>query len=188
MADIGTWYVLQSSSSPPFTKAFSVRFGGQDSGAGLGAYFNEVPVPSDYDADGKADIAIFKVGCCTAANNVDAGTWYILQGGSVPSFSAAFSVKWGRGREPVAGNYEDRPVPGDYDGDGRIDIAVWKQTPTSTPDGGTWYVLQQGPGPRFTKAFSVVWGTGRLLLSPSDLPIAALIPPAGNPNFSPRIY
>jgi hypothetical protein len=45
------------------------------------------------------------------------GTWYV------------------RGKAPVAlGRSGDKPVPGDYNGDGRTDVAVWR------PSTGKWYV------------------------------------------------
>ena len=41
--------------------------------------------------------------------------------------------QWGAGYPP----YNDVPVPGDYDGDGKTDIAVWR------PTEGVWYIRQQ---------------------------------------------
>src|SRR5262245_4598365 len=96
---------------------------------------------TDYDGDGKHDIAVFDV------SGPDGGTWYILQGGN--GYKSAFSVLWG-----IAA---DEPAPADYDNDGRMDIAVYRDT--GAPGGsdvGTWYVLQGGTN--FKTAFAVAWG------------------------------
>jgi len=39
-----------------------------------------------------------------------------------------------------AGSLGDTPVPGDYDGDGKTDIAVWR------PDSGVWYIQKSSDG------------------------------------------
>ena len=52
------------------------------------------------------------------------------------TFRAAMASK-SRGRWGAKG---DIPVPGDYDGDGKTDIAVWR------PSNGTWYIIQSSTG------------------------------------------
>lgn len=101
----GTWYILYD------TGAVAVVGWGLD---------GDVPVPSDYDGDGKADIAIWRP---------STGDWWILNSGFGAGGLAAdyYSViQWG-----LDG---DIPLPGDFDGDGRSDTAVWR------PWNGTWYM------------------------------------------------
>jgi hypothetical protein len=76
------------------------------------------PAVLDFDGDHKTDIALTRgvVGGSYA--------WYIL--GSTTGFS---TTSWGK----VA---FDVYVPGDYDGDGKWDIAVWRPNP------GVFYILQ----------------------------------------------
>ena len=114
---IGLWLVLASTTGQVFQIAL-----------GRGT---DIPVPGDYDGDGKTDAAVYRP---------STGTWFIRV--SSPTINRTTLVlAWG-----LSG---DVPVPADYDGDGKTDLAVYR------PANGTWYILnvdRDGPhasvGPR----------------------------------------
>ncbi len=111
----GTWYLSQTWNSASATiKQWGLP--------------GDVPVPGEYDGDGKNDFAVWR-----PAN----GTWYILPSSS-PNNSGIY--QWG-----LSG---DIPVPGDYDGGGQTDLAVWR------PSNGTWYVQSTSSSTRISQQ----WG------------------------------
>jgi hypothetical protein len=92
----------------------------------FGEFATDFIFADDFDGDGRADAAVWRaVGVTTG----DAGTWYIQQS----SNNAVVAVQFGI---PGAAGTRDVPATGDYDGDGRYDIAVWR------PSNGTYYVRQ----------------------------------------------
>ncbi len=96
----GAWYLQQSRSG-----FLGLQFGAS----------NDRIVPGDYDGDGKTDIAVFRRSADSA--------WYILNS----SDGAARAVQWGATNLLQAILF-DTPVPADYDGDGKTDIALWRLT------------------------------------------------------------
>lgn len=95
----GTFWVLQS-----FSNTFAVKQFGQ---------VGDEPVARDYDGDGKTDCAVIR----RESNYL---IWYILQS----SDNAFISYQFGLYQSGVKTDY---PAPGDYDGDGRFDLAVYTE-------------------------------------------------------------
>ena len=80
------------------------------------------PVQRDFDGDGITDVAVFRNGATVGAQ----ATWYIRN-------SATGTVRVeGFGTTGDGLNSLDAPIPGDYDGDGKFDIAVYRSG--NTPD------------------------------------------------------
>jgi hypothetical protein len=123
-----TFYISRSSDGGYTITAF-----------GLG---NDLVVPGDYDGDGKTDIAVVREGQSNIPNNL---IWYILKSSDGGFIANAFGLI-----------DSDLNVQNDYDGDGKTDLAIWRNTE------GKFYVLRSSDN-----SLSVVqWG------APSDLPVA----------------
>jgi hypothetical protein len=76
--------------------------------------------------------------------------WYVLLSSTNYTTQAAF--QWG-----TSG---DSPVPGDYDGDGKTDIAVYR------PSTGTWYILLSSTN--YTTQVGYQWGASGDTPVPGD--------------------
>jgi hypothetical protein len=84
----------------------------------------DVPVPADYDGDGSVDHAVF---------HPQSGVWTWL---GIKSTDLGFGKIIKKTLETKQwGSVGDIPVPGNYDGDGKTDMAVWR------PADGRWYIL-----------------------------------------------
>ncbi len=121
--ETGTWFVLRSEDS-----TFTARRWASNN---IGEF--DIPVPADYDGDGKTDLAYYRVTDVVGQS----ATYFVLQS----STDTAVVMDWG---SPSLG---DRPVPADYDGDGKADFAVYRN--------GIWLILQSSDGAVRTEYFGL---------------------------------
>ena len=81
----------------------------------------DVPVSGDWDGDGKADLAVYREGVAGGQSN------FYYRPSSQPGVNF-LAIAWGG-----AG---DKPLVGDFDGDGKLDAAVFR------PSTAIWYILR----------------------------------------------
>lgn len=106
-ASEAAFYILQSSNATVRIEQF-------------GQTGDQIIPVGDWDGDGKADVAVYRD---SAVGNQ---SYFYFRGSSNNPTGAVTYIPWG--------TTGDRPMRGDFDGDGKYDPAVFR--------GGVWYILQ----------------------------------------------
>jgi len=102
----------------------------------------DVPVPADYDADGRTDLAVWRP---------DTGEWWIARSSNGYDQNNALRFRWGK--------LGDVPVQSDYDGDRTADYAVFRTTENR------WYIRESSTGKMSIRDFGLA---GLDTLVPAD--------------------
>jgi hypothetical protein len=135
----GFWYIMKSSGGHSFIKWGLAR---------------DTPVPGDYDGDGRTDVAVFR-GTPFNGSGFDPSIWYILKS----SDNTALIRQWGIYNNTLYG----LPVPADYDGDGKTDLAVYHSSDVIPTPG--YFVILQGSNNTIVEK---QWGINYDRLVPAD--------------------
>ena len=138
----GTWWSIRSSLG-----GIGVQWG----------LYGDIPAAADFDGDGWDDLAIWRPWT---------GNWWILQSskGASKALEDLIFKQWG-----LPG---DHPMPGDYTGDGKADLVVWRNTD------GNWYVCPSDSN--FNCASPQVTQFGL----PGDMPVKADFDGDGTLDFA----
>ncbi len=99
----------------------------------IGAYerqTNDIVVPAafDFDDDVRADLSVFR-----PSDNSAIADFYVRRSGD----NSLQSVSWG--------SIGDVPTPGDYDGDGKTDVAIWREN-SGNPNLSYFFILRSTDG------------------------------------------
>lgn len=121
--DSGTWWVYDLANS-----TWSVNQWGSTWWP-----YTDTAVPADYDGDGKTDLACYRQSDAIG----EAARFFVLSS----STGSGTSIDWG-----ISGS-GDRPVPADYDGDGKADIAIYRR--------GEWWIRQSSNGSVRVEQFGI---------------------------------
>ena len=109
---------------------------------------NDINVPGDYDGDGVTDPAIYDEVESSSDHEESTWRWVIMRSHAAPIIVSL-------------GEHDDLPVPGDYNGDGKTDVAVWR------PSTGMWYIIEDLDGGTDYTPRQVQWGAN------GDIAVAA---------------
>lgn len=138
------WWVMKSAGG---ISVVSWGFSSQPGG------FADHPIHADYDGDGKTDYAIWRQPSTSPTDPIGLQCEFWILYSATGTYQA---IPWGRSYNAA---YIDQPVKGDYDGDGKDDVAIFRKQGTQV----FWHILQSQDGYRVEQ-----FGNGLDIPAPGD--------------------
>lgn len=113
------WYVRKSSNGQMIVQPWGITVLNNQ-------YGHDETAPGDYDGDRKTDLAHARL-------EGDKRIWYIRRS----SDQTTQILQWGGSASDI---YADAPVAADYDGDGKTDVTVWRNSRVASNPGSVFYI------------------------------------------------
>jgi hypothetical protein len=132
-ASTGTWFWLLSSTGYDANQPGQKQWGNINLG--------DWPLVADMDGDRRSDLVIWRS---------TTGTWFWLTSSTNYSYASAGVKQWGDGQ------WGDIPLLGDFDGDGKADLTVWRSY------NGSFYWLTSSTAYNWAYANLRQWGNSTL--------------------------
>lgn len=105
--------------------------------------FQDFAAMADYDGDGKTDFAVWREPLASQFPQIGRQAYFYILYSSTGTFAA---IPWGNEKNQ---GYYDFPAKGDFDGDGKADVAISRQSVgTSSDQLRYFYIIQSGGGIR----------------------------------------